>query len=216
LPAALIDACDKLSAAQIAFERDDLSAAHRLANEAVTGLRNAEPNGGHEMFQRSVTLYIAELITTRVAYERGDYAAAEQAARAASDARKGAEFGAVQDSRDQGELATWLSMSLARQGRLTEAAQTIAPVLKLQRSLAAKNHGDQWLPYELAAALYAQALADTKRGPALLREAASLIDRLPPSMRDLHDIRQSHARIQQAQGRSAARIKPASAQRSAG
>ena len=90
-------------------------------------------------------------------------------------------------------------MAQARQGRSTEAAQTIAPIVKLQRELAARNHGDQWLPLELACALYAEALSDSKRGSALLREAAALVDGLAPTLRPLHDVRQWRERIRQAQ-----------------
>ncbi|MGL1608660.1 hypothetical protein ACSTIN_22965, partial [Vibrio parahaemolyticus] len=51
---------------------------------------------------------------------------------------------------------------------------------------------------ELANALYAQALTDPKQAPALLREAASLFDQLPASLRSLHDVRQWRARIDEA------------------
>jgi hypothetical protein len=53
-------------------------------------------------------------------------------------------------------------------------------------------------PYELANALYAQALTDPKQAPALLREATSLFNQLPTSMRNLHDARQWRARIEAA------------------
>ena len=72
-----------------------------------------------------------------------------------------------------GELSTWLAMAIARQGRLAEAAQVMAPVIKFHRELSAKNRGDQWQNVELAAALYAQALTDKTRSAALLREAAA-------------------------------------------
>ncbi|HEY4445142.1 MAG TPA: hypothetical protein VGN30_12730, partial [Steroidobacteraceae bacterium] len=132
-------------------------------------------------------------------YLLGDYAAAERAERAAIEARKHSPDDAVSDQRDMGELSTWLSMAVARQGRLAEAAQLIAPVVKFQREIAAKNHGDQWQPVELAAALYAQALADKGRSPALLHEAAAKIDALPESMRVLHDVRLWRERIRAAE-----------------
>jgi len=82
---------------------------------------------------------------------------------------------------------------------MSEAARTIGPVLRFYRELAAKNHGDQWLPLELAAALYAEALAEPARSAALLREAGGLIDGLSPELRTVHDVRQWRERIRQAQ-----------------
>ena len=90
-------------------------------------------------------------------------------------------------------------VAIARQGRLEEAAQTIAPVVRFQRELAARNHGDRWQPLELASALYAQALSDPKRSPALLREAALLLAGLAPELHSVYDVRQWRMRIQTAQ-----------------
>ncbi|MEA3176680.1 MAG: hypothetical protein QOI59_203 [Gammaproteobacteria bacterium] len=216
LPPLLVDATDKLPAAQIAFERDDLETAHTLAIQAGDRMRVAKPDGAHEALQKANVMYIAALISTRVEFERSDYAAAEKAAREAIENRKLVSDGAVQDYRDQGELSTWLTMTLVRLGRTAEAAQTIAPVVKFQRSLAIRNHGDQWQPYELANALYAQALTDPKQAPALLREATSLFDKLPASMRNLHDVRQWRTRIHQAQAKSVAQNEPLEALRSGG
>jgi tetratricopeptide (TPR) repeat protein len=215
-PLLLIDSCNQLPAAQIAFERDDLQTAHEIVTAAARQLRDSKPNGSHAESQKANTLYIAALITTRVEFERGDYAAAQKAAGEAATQRKIVSDGAVQDSRDQGEIATWLTMALVRQGRLAEAAATIAPVIKFQRSIAARNRGDQWLPYEMANALYAQALTDPKQAAALLREATSLFEKLPPSMRNLHDVRQWRTRIQQAQSKSVAQSGSLETQGSAG
>jgi hypothetical protein len=62
-------------------------------------------------------------------------------------------------------------------------------VVKFQRELAAKNHGDLWQTVELAAALYAQSLTDKQQRPALLREAAAKLDALPAALSGLHDVR---------------------------
>jgi hypothetical protein len=90
-------------------------------------------------------------------------------------------------------------MALAREGRQDEAASAIAPVVRSLRELTRQNHGDRWLPLELASALYAQALADPVRGTALLREAAALVEGLAPQLRPLHDVRQLRQRILAAQ-----------------
>jgi hypothetical protein len=82
---------------------------------------------------------------------------------------------------------------------MSEAAQTVGPVVKFLRELAAKNHGDQWLPLELAGALYVEALTDPKKSPALLREAAALADALSPELRSVRDVQQWRERIRQVQ-----------------
>jgi tetratricopeptide (TPR) repeat protein len=132
-------------------------------------------------------------------YLLGDFAAAEKAERAAVDARKKYLTDAVSDRRDVAEKSTWLAMTLARQGHLDEAAQVIDPVVKFHRELAAKNRGDRWQSLELACALYADALAEPKRSAALLREAAALVQGLPPAMQEVHDVRLWRDRIRQAQ-----------------
>jgi hypothetical protein len=194
----LITAAEKLPSAQIAFERDDLATAHQLASQVMGPSRDAKPDGAHQKLQQASVMYAGSLLLTRVEFGRGDYAAAEKTVREGIQFRKIMSSGAVQDIRDLDELATWLTMALARQGRMSEAAETIAPVVEFQRGLTAKNHGDRWQPYELANALYAQALTDPKQAPALLREATSLFDQLPASMRNLHDVRQWRARIEEA------------------
>jgi hypothetical protein len=119
----------------------------------------------------------------------GDFAAAEKYERVAVDARQKFLTDAVGDRRDLMVKTTWLAMAVARQGRLAEAAQIIAPAVDYQRQLSQHNHGDQWLPLELAQALYAQALSQPARREALLREAAALLDSAPAEMRPLHDTR---------------------------
>jgi len=91
-----------------------------------------------------------------------------------------------------------------RNGHAGEAASTIAPVVKFERELAARNHGDRWQPVELAEALYVQALTVPARRAALLHEAAGLIDGLVPEVRSTHDVRQLRAWILEAQRMTAA------------
>jgi hypothetical protein len=47
-------------------------------------------------------------------------------------------------------------------------------VVKFQRELAGRNRGDRWVPFELACALYVEALSDQSKRAALLHEAAGL------------------------------------------
>jgi tetratricopeptide (TPR) repeat protein len=211
----IVEAMEKIPAAGGAFERDDLPTAHRIATDAVTRLQSAKPEGALQASQRSISLYVASHIAGRTEFRLGNFAGAELAERTALAARK--EWGnqSTPDQRDLGEVSTWLAMSLARQGRIAEAAQTIGPVVEFQRELAARNHGDKWQPLEFAAALYAQSLTDKNKSAALLREAAGLVDGLPPTLRALHDVRQWRDLIQQAR-QGAAEPAPPAGERSAG
>ena len=107
--------------------------------------------------------------------------------------------GNSEDQRELAEVSTWLAMSLAQQGKFADALREVAPVLKFQRDLSARNHGDVWQPTELAAALYAQALADPPHRAALLKEAAALLAAAAPTLKPLREIRQWRERVTQAQ-----------------
>jgi tetratricopeptide (TPR) repeat protein len=211
----IVEAMEKIPAAGGAFERGDLATALRIATDAVSQLQSAKPEGALQASQRSVSLFVASHIAGRTEFRLGNFAAAERAERAALAARK--EWGnqATPDQRDLGEVSTWLAMSLARQDRIAEAAQTIGPVVTFQRELAARNHGDKWQPFELACALYVQSLTDNHKSAALLREAAGLVDGLPPTLRALHDVRLWRDLVQEAQKSAAGLGVPASAERSA-
>lgn len=195
----IFDALCSVGAAQAAYERDDLVAARSTAMEAANRVQASKPARGVQEVQKYVTLFLASNIAGHAEYLLGNYPAAERAQREAIEARKKYLTEAVSDRRDVAEKSTWLAMALARQNRLGEAAEVIAPVVKFHRALAAKNMGDRWQTLELASALYAEALADPKKGAALLREAAALVDGLPATMRPVHDVRQWRERIHQAQ-----------------
>jgi hypothetical protein len=125
--------------------------------------------------------------------------AAERSQAKALEASQAGGAELTDDQRRRAQCSTWIAMAQARRGRTSEAARTIGPVLRFYRELAAKNHGDQWLPLELAGALYAEALSDPARSAALLGEAAALVNGLSPQLRTVYDVRQWRERIQQAQ-----------------
>jgi hypothetical protein len=185
----IVDALQRLPTAGTAFEADDFGDAQRVARDNVRDMEATKPAGGLQEAQKYVSLFVAYHFEGRADYMLGDYASAERAERASMASRSHTPIEAITDRRDMGELSTWLAMAIARQGRITEAAQVIAPVLKFQRGLAAKNHGDLWQTVELAAALYAQSLTDKQQRPALLREAAAKLDALPSALSGLHDVR---------------------------
>ena len=213
---AIVDAMQKLPAAFIAYERGDLQSAARSAADISGQLRAISPHGDFQAQERDLSLWVIDHIAGRTQYQLGDFAAAEKAEREAVASRKPWATSEVADQRALGEASTWLAMAVARQGRSTEAAQIIAPWVTYQRGLARKNHGDQWLPLELAAALYAEALTDAKRRPALLQEATTLVNGLAPALRPLTDVRLWSELIRQAQHAGVARAGAATAVRSAG
>ena len=110
--------------------------------------------------------------------------------RAALASRKVWGTQAIPDRRDLGEVTTWLAMAVTRQGRLADAGGLIRPVVQFRRELAAKNHGDQWVPVDLASALFVQALTEPAHAPELLRQSATLLDSPVAAVRDPNDVRQ--------------------------
>ena len=75
----------------------------------------------------------------------------------------------------------------------------IGPIVEFHRGLAAKNHGDRWLPFELAGSLYAQTLAEPAGRAALLGEAAVPLESLSAELRPLRDVRLWRERVHKAQ-----------------
>jgi tetratricopeptide (TPR) repeat protein len=194
----IADGWRKVAEAYTEFARDDLAATRRIVTEVVSGLEPLAPHGELQ-FNKNIQLYFAQELGGRAAYLAGDLAAAERFEAKAVEARKAAGAEAVDDRRFLSQAVTWLALAQVRQDHTAEAAETIAPTVKFQRELAARNRGDRWQPQELAAALYVQALTDPGRRAALLREAAGLIEGLAPEVGATHEVRQWRARILQAQ-----------------
>jgi hypothetical protein len=196
--AVMVDGLAKYGESALALRRDDLETAQRVAAEGVKELQATKAEPGFETLQKNVTLYSAANILGHAEYRLGHYAAAEAAERLAIDARHKYQDQAVGDRRDIAEKSTWLAMALIKQDKIAEAAEVINPVVKFHREIAARNHGDQFEPTELAAALYVQALTDKEHRTALLQEATRLIDSVATETRNAHDVRQMRERIQQA------------------
>jgi hypothetical protein len=194
----MVEANGKIAEAWVALMRDDALSARGLVAKAVSGLQAATAQPGAQEFQKNLSLHYAWDVEARAAYQLGDFAAAERSAAKALAVRRAVGTEATDDRRRLAELSTWIAMAQARQGHTSEAAQTITPVVTFLRELAAKNHGDRWLPQELAAALYAQSLSDPQKSAALLHEANALMEGLAPELRPVHDVRQWREYIQQA------------------
>ncbi len=184
----IVDAVQKIPTAFIAYLTDDLRHAARLSGETIAALLAVTAHGDFQKNQQDITLWVTAHIAGRTHYRLGDFAAAEKAERMALERRRPWATDQVPDQRDLAEFSTWLAMAVARQGRTAEAAQLIAPVVKYQRELAKRNHGDVWLPLELASALYAESLTDPHRNAELLREAATLLGTLPPALQSQREV----------------------------
>ncbi len=196
----LLNAMHAYPAAVLAYEHDDFGGARRIARQALVQLQAAGPRGVIETGQMNDALYRLSDIEGHAEYLLGDFVAAAQAETTALQANEAAVI-YIPDSgqREVAQIATWLAMALAREGKQTEAAQTIDPIVQTYRALEKKNRGDQWLPLEFAEALYAQSLTDAQHRGALLHEASGLVDHLMPAIARLHDTREWRARIEAAQ-----------------
>jgi len=194
------DVWQKAIAVQTGLLHGEFAATQRLARETLSEIAPATPRSGDESFGQALTVAALNHLLAIADYELGEFAAAEAAEELSLKSRK--EFAApgVSTDRDLGESSTWLAMAQAREGKLTAAAATLAPVLKMQRDLRARNKSDAWLPMELARALYAQSLIEPARAPALLKEAAQLLEGLTPAVRQLPEPQLWRARIARGPG----------------
>ena len=189
----VVELVPQAARAEVAEERGDLTGASRLLAPDLKRLYSAKAASKEDQLAQAALIYELSNIDGRTEYQLGHFAAAERAERVAlklSDAievLQGAVFAQEQDS---AETSTWLSMALARQGKLREAAQVIDPIVSQEEENLAGDHGDIWIPYELARALYAQSLAEPAKRAALLERAAALLQGLPPPLRKLHDVQQ--------------------------
>jgi len=115
-----------------------------------------------------------------------DYAAADAAIKRALDYHRTVPKRTLQDQRDANDELMLAAAIAARLGHAAEARQIIDPVLKFHRELYARRNDDLGQHLQLARALYVSALAapEPKRSGEL-KEAAGIIDGLPPAVRQL-------------------------------
>jgi len=190
--------------ALFAYERGDFKAARQIAHTALAQWQPVPPAaGGFEIILKHEPQCILMDMEGRADYALGDFAAAADTESMALEACKflqptGSNQASQRNVADQ--TPVWLSMALVAEGRQPEAARIIGPMVTAFRALVKRNRSDQWLPLELATALYAQALTDERQRPVLLREAAKLVEHLSPGIAALHDTRAWRERIQKAQG----------------
>ncbi|MGH8317040.1 MAG: hypothetical protein ACREUL_03560 [Steroidobacteraceae bacterium] len=178
----------------VSYERDEFAEASRLAARAIQQASTAKLVGAVVKNWRPGVLSDYSQIYGRAEYQLSNFASAESAQRAAL---KWDKIAFPSNQRQMAKDSAWLAMALARQGKRREATQVIDPVVKFDEKLLARDHGDVWVPYELAGALYAQSLAEPAYRERLLPRAAVLLRRLPPRLRRLRDVRRWRQWVEQ-------------------
>ncbi|MGB6486508.1 MAG: hypothetical protein WBE91_06470 [Steroidobacteraceae bacterium] len=189
--AAVLDA--QIVQAEVMYQRGDFTAASRLAGQAITQLQSAKSLGDVQKLAQAYLLYDFSNVYGHAEYQLGHFALTERAERVALEQNTIVVPFApsvIASKRDGAEISTWLAMALARQGKLRQAARVIDPVVTFEESLLARDRGDVWVPYELARALYAQALAEPSQRDVAVKKAAALLSGLPPRLQRLHEVRQ--------------------------
>jgi hypothetical protein len=199
LGAVTTDCTDHLWGAEQALRSGDYGRARQLAQAARQALQSVSSQDKIVALTRAKCQAVAADIGASAEYELGDFAAAEEGWRVVLAGRQQWASASVVDRLDLADYTASLAMAVARQGRRSEAATLIAPVVQFLREQAPRNHGNCWVPLQLALALYAQALAEPSGRDARLREAAALVEGLAPQLRSLRDVRQWRERILEAQ-----------------
>jgi hypothetical protein len=181
----------------VSYERGDFAGASHLAAQAIQQTRNAKLVGAAQEYFRPSILYWYSDLDGPTEYQLGRFALAESAERGALKWGKLTLSGSISDQRQMAKDSTWLAMSLARQGKLAEATRVIEPIVKFDEQLLTRDHGDVWVPYELAGALYAQSLAQPAQRKRLLSRSAAMLRKLPPRLQSLRDVRWLRGRVGQ-------------------
>jgi hypothetical protein len=172
--------------ANSALIKGDFGAAKKIAQAFSIDPSMDESNDEQREF-RGYCRHLLLGVIGSAEYGAGHDAAAEAALRSAVDIPAEA-MTRDADRRDIGEISALLALALIRDNKPSEAQAVIAPVVKLQRGLFARNHDDYRQHVELASVLYASALAGGGDRRALLAEASALVAGLPAEMRSLKSV----------------------------
>jgi hypothetical protein len=169
----------------IALNRNDAAGAAVTVQPLIAKVEQAGAQSGQNISFQQTALFILYDIKARAEIMLGRYADGEQSARKALEARKAYEESQTVDQNEQADMSTLIALALVAQGRAAEAREIIVPVVKLRRDQESRNHGNNDIKVGLASALYVQALAESKKRAALLRESASTLDSLVPAFNKL-------------------------------
>jgi hypothetical protein len=184
--------------ALVAEARGEPAAARRLAAEAAAAVtwedRKILTNTG------SAAPALLDALVARTAFRMGDFPAAIQALDMSLASWNLTENDAPDDV-DFQRFSALHAIALGRAGRTAEAVTASKAVLAAERRLASFNRTDRLQPYELALALYADALAVPAHANANLAEAAKVMDSLQSQVAALMGPKELRGWIRQAQVR---------------
>jgi tetratricopeptide (TPR) repeat protein len=174
---------------RLALARGDANAARDISADMDARLQAMRPDNETDVQWKYASTYFANDVKSQAEIALKEFDAAERSARAALAAKERWIFEPNTDARVKADVSTNIALALVGQGKPAEARQVIEPVVKLHRDLASRNRGDENQKVEMAAALYAAALADPQRRASLLRESRALLDGLPGSVKALASTR---------------------------
>jgi len=178
----------------------DYDRVRALARGSAARLEQIRNPNASQAESRDGALELAYRSIADASYRLKDYAAADSAIQRALALRKTIPTRTLGEQRDAGMQAVLAGRIAARLGRYDEARGLIDPVLDMERKLYEReDNEDQLQRIELAQALYASALAGSPRKAVALKEAAALIDALPPQLRAMISVRRLRADIAEAQ-----------------
>jgi tetratricopeptide (TPR) repeat protein len=187
--------------AEVALSLGDFARTRSLADSARIQVERLKPEAEFSRQQQAELLRRLSFALGTAAEWTNDFASAEKHFRATVEYRKRTP---VRNQIEQREAAVEVALhaaALARLGRLSEARQTIEPVVEQYRGYAARNKDNQAVKSEMAGVLYAAALANPEQGKALLDEARGLFNSLPPELREMRSVAHVGDRIAEAKGR---------------
>ena len=178
----------------------DYESVRRMARASAKRLEGAKITVATQEQGRNAALEAAYRTAADASYRLQDYAAADADIQRARALRKLLPTRTLSDRRDAGNQAILAAMIAARLQRYEDARRLIEPVLGMHRDLFARAGNDDLTQHiEFAQALYASALARSAGRAAELKQAAALIDALPPAMRALISVSRIRASIADAQ-----------------
>ena len=186
---------------EYAVARGDAAAARRVAKGAREALLQVDP--GAEPSRRQLWAGMLRRLHAgmlRVELEGNDLAAAERQVQWLAGARRDLAADSLEVRRDEGVDQALSALVLARLGRLDEARPLAAKALAFERELHALGTDDQMHKVDLAQALAASAAVDPAHAKALLGEAKSLLESLPPEARALRTSRWVEGLVAEARG----------------
>ncbi|HEX6794235.1 MAG TPA: hypothetical protein VF304_10340, partial [Casimicrobiaceae bacterium] len=181
------------------YAEGDFDGVRKEARASAQRLEDIAARTAGEKDVRDRALEMAWRTAADASYALHDYASADAEIKRALELRKRLPPRNIGEERDSGIQAALAAMIAARSGRNDDARKLVDPVLELQRRLYARaDNEDLTQRIEFAQALYASALAGSARKSAELKQAASLIDALPPQMRNLISVRRLGSEIAEA------------------